>query len=213
MGDRPTGAPRPARKPVSQSPVPAPASPQPVAHETTARVAPPKAPLPNLFWGALGCVSVLSVGFTILFLVARPGAAGTLPAPVPLPPTAAATPAAPPPRGASPDIQPLAPPVAPPAPHGVPADAPVAHPKPAVHPIKVARAPSGSEGSGAANVKKKGQKAAGDDQSDDSSDDSAPKKKASDSSGASADQGAADSDQPVPRHRERASDEPDPEDE
>jgi hypothetical protein len=198
---------------VSQSPVPAPASPQPVAHETTARVAPPKPPLPNLFWGALGCVSVLSVGFTILFLVARPGAAaGTLPAPVPLPPTATATPP-PAPRGASPDIQPLAPPVAPPAPHGTPADAPAAHAKPAVHPIKVARAPSGPDGTGAGAVKKKGPKAGADDQSDDSADDSAPKKKAADSAGAAADQGAADSDQPVPRHRERASDEPDPEDE
>ena len=37
----------------------------------------PRAPeLPSIFWGALGCVSVLGVGFTVLFLVARPGAGG-----------------------------------------------------------------------------------------------------------------------------------------
>ena len=209
MGDRPT-APKPARTPVSQSPAPAPAAPQPIGHETTARVSPQRPPLPNLFWGALGCMSVLVVGFTVLFLVARPGAAaGTLPAPVPLPPTAVA-PAPPAPRPL-PDIQPLAPPAPPPP---ASAEAPSPHAKPAVHPIKVARAPSGSEGGGLAVVtKKKAQKATSENQADDGADDgTAAKMKSADSTASTdktADQGAADDDQPAPRHREHASDEPD----
>jgi hypothetical protein len=218
MGDRPTAS-KPAAPPVTQPPASASGSPHPVAHETTARVATQKTPLPSFFWGALGCVSVLTVGFTVLFVVARPGAAAvTLPPPVPLPPPAAVTAPPPPPRP-SPDIQPMAPPAAPPA---APVEAPAAHAKPVVvHPVKVARAPSASEAGGVAAVtKKKAPKTA--DQTDDSSDDGATanstanstaKKKATDSPAAAADkpadQKAADDDQPAPRHRERASDDPD----
>jgi len=33
---------------------------------------PPRSPLPTWFWGALGCLSVLVIGFAILFMVTKP---------------------------------------------------------------------------------------------------------------------------------------------
>jgi len=198
MADRPT-APK-LQRPAANHPRAAQGLPQPVVHETTARVAAPgKPPLPNVFWGALGCVSVLGIGFTALFVLARPG---TAPAPRPVvsaPATAIAIPAQP---GASPDIQPLAPPAA-------AVEPPAAHLKPAAHPIKMARA-AGSEGAPTRKSERKAQKAGSDEA--DGTDDSAAKKASSDtSSDKAADPGTADEDQPIPRHRERASD--DPEDE
>src|SRR6516164_1097749 len=51
------------------------------SHET-ARIALHSGPhLPGWFWGTLGCFSVLAVGFTVLFFVAKPGAAPTTAAP------------------------------------------------------------------------------------------------------------------------------------
>ncbi len=214
----------------------------------------PRAPaLPPVFWGALGCVSVLGVGFTILFLVggtsssaarpavarpavARPQSAVALPAP---PVSASARP--------SPDIQPLAP-----QPSASPpvATAPAPHPKPPIHLIKVARAPAV-----AANVKdpsksdgkpeKKAASAGADEPAGDSDEAAAlaapkaaapaptkialppaakaatpvaPKaasspaaKTTAKTAKAAADKGtepAAEDDQPVARHRERASDDP-----
>jgi hypothetical protein len=199
------------RAPVSQPKPSASGLPHPVAHETTARVAAPgKPPLPNIFWGALGCVSVLAVGFTVLFFVARPESPGVAPATVavqparPLPVAAPQVAAPAPSPGPSPDIQPLAPPA-----QAAPVEP--AHPKPAVRPIKVARAPGSAEGS--PGSKKKAAKPSADDQAADSSDEgTSAKKAAADSptgSDKATDQGAADDDQPAPRHRERASDDPD----
>jgi hypothetical protein len=166
--------------------------------------------LPPVFWGALGCVSVLGVGFTIMFLVLRPSAAPA----APLPPPATAAVVAPPPAPApaarpTPDIQPLA------APGAAPAAAPEAeaHPvhKPVVHPVKVAR------------VQPKADKKAHDPTGDSVDDadqapvakkaggDQAPVAKKAGGDKPAADQGSADEDQPVTSHRERASD--DPEDE
>src|SRR5206468_1451883 len=88
MGDRPTG-PRAPRPPMSPSASPAPPGSPPQAGPATAAR---PAPLPPVFWGALGCVSVLGVGFTMLFLLARPGG-GPAAAPVAPPPSAAAAPA------------------------------------------------------------------------------------------------------------------------
>jgi hypothetical protein len=206
MGDRPT-APKLQRTPVSQ-PKAASGLPEPVVHETTARVAAPsKPPLPNVFWGALGCVSVLGIGFTVLFVFARPGSPAAPPPAAPLAATAVAVPAQRP--GLFPDIQPLAPPPA-------PAEPAAAHLKPAARPIKMARA-AGAEGgpstSASRKTERKSQKAGTGDQAADGTDDSAPSKKAAGDTAASADkpadQGTSDDDQPAPRHRERASDDPD----
>lgn len=194
MADRPT-APRGPRPPVNAPVSPATAGvPEAFPHQTTARVA-PAAQLPGIFWGALGCVSVLGVGFTVLFLVLRPGSPAT--AAPPLPPPTAAVVAPPPPAEPrpTPDIQPLAPPPA----AATPAEAEPAHPKAPVHPIKVARA---------AKVEKKAAKPPADQSGGDSDETAAPKKAAAEKSGA---EPSADDDQPAPRHRERASD--DPEDE
>ena len=107
-------------------------------------IAPKATELPSIFWGALGCVSVLGVGFTVLFLVARPGS-GASPAVVPstaAPQPALVVPAPPVAARPSPDIQPLAPP--PVAPVEAAPTPPAVHPKPVTHLIKVARGPAGA---------------------------------------------------------------------
>ena len=88
MANRPTGsAPR-------QRQAPAPSTqPQPHVRHSTARVAvhePPRSPLPGWFWGALGCLSVLSIGLAVLFVATKPGAEEAAP-------VAASAPAAAPP--------------------------------------------------------------------------------------------------------------------
>jgi pyruvate/2-oxoglutarate dehydrogenase complex dihydrolipoamide acyltransferase (E2) component len=113
------------------------------ARENTARVVMQRSALPGWFWGVLGCLSVLGVGFGILIVVARNGllgggAVGPAPAAAAAPtaPTHAATaPAGSPPR---PQIEQL---VRPSAPRLTPVAAP--KPKPQAHAIKLARSPSG----------------------------------------------------------------------
>jgi hypothetical protein len=128
--------------------------------------------LPGWFWGALGCLTVLVVGLSIVFLMGQAGPAPTPPAaavktvetvvapPVGRPgPGAAADPVA---HAPSIKIEPMA---APPAAVGQTAPHPAtAKPRPATHPIKVARSPaSGAKPSGAT-------KAAADDSADDTED-------------------------------------------
>jgi hypothetical protein len=83
------------------------------------------AQLPNWFWGALGCLSVLGVGFTVMLMVGRPAAEAPRPAVVATPSLAPA-----PPQVIQ--VEQLAPPPPPPAP---------VH-RAAPRPIKVARSPS-----------------------------------------------------------------------
>src|SRR6188472_3133149 len=99
MANRPIGG-APSR--LRQAPA-ASTQPQPHVRHSTARVAihePPRSPLPAWFWGALGCLSVLIIGFAVLFVVTKPGAeeaapiAASAPAPAPAPPqTTVAAPA------------------------------------------------------------------------------------------------------------------------
>jgi len=73
MANRPIGG-APSR--LRQAPA-ASTQPQPHVRHSTARVAvhePPRSPLPAWFWGALGCLSVLIIGFAVLFAVTKPGA-------------------------------------------------------------------------------------------------------------------------------------------
>jgi hypothetical protein len=119
---------------------------QPARH-STARVAtthqPARGELPGWFWVALGCLSVLSVGFAVLFVVVKPSgdAAAAAVAPPPAAAVAPATtaaaaapaPAAPPTRGGGIHVEQMAAPSS-------PADMPRRKPKPRV--VKVARTPS-----------------------------------------------------------------------
>jgi pyruvate dehydrogenase E2 component (dihydrolipoamide acetyltransferase) len=168
-----------------------PASSPPAAQRhSTARVAPTqgvrRTELPGWFWGALGCLTVLVVGLSVVFVLGQSGAAPTPAAaatqrvetaPVP----AAAAPAAPAqaaeaqkPGAPSIHIEPMAAPAAPVAPAAAPAAAPASHqakPHGAAHPIKVARSPSvASKATGAS-------KPAADESDDDSGGDDAPKTK------------------------------------
>ena len=65
MANRPIGG-----APTRQRQVPAPSpQPQPRVHQSTARVAvlePPRSPVPGWFFGALGCLSVLIIGFAVM---------------------------------------------------------------------------------------------------------------------------------------------------
>jgi hypothetical protein len=128
----------------------APAAPRASAPEDTARVVMHKSALPGWFWGMLGCLSVLGVGFGVLILVARNGlldggAVGPAPA-------GAAVPAAPAPPAVStgsrprPQIEQLAPPAAPPLIRVV-----EPKPKPQPHAIKLARSPSAGHPTAAAD--------------------------------------------------------------
>src|SRR6185369_4940051 len=112
------------------------------APEDTARVVMQKSALPGWFWGMLGCLTVLGVGFGVLIVVARNGllnggAAGP-PNPTVAAPTLAAPATAPARSRPQPQIEPL---VTTPAASPVPA----AEPKPRTQPhaIKLARSPSG----------------------------------------------------------------------
>src|SRR5947208_6862102 len=144
--------PRAAASGSSQTARPAPAqSPPPAARHSTARVSTThgvrRSELPGWFWGALGCLTVLVVGLSIVFVM---GQAGPAPAPpvatvksvetAPAPPSpgrpspgAAADPAA---RAPGIKIEPMAPPAAPPAVGATAAHS--AKPRPATRPIKVA---------------------------------------------------------------------------
>jgi hypothetical protein len=108
--------------------------------------------LPGWFWGALGCMTVLVVGLSVVFFIGQTGGStptgGIAPAIVPASaaPAAVAPAAAPAPdvqRGQKPGIriEPMAPP--PPAIDQVPPPPPVAtKPKAPVRPLKVARSPA-----------------------------------------------------------------------
>jgi len=136
----------------------APPSAQPPAgRHSTARVAPleggRRTELPGWFWGALGCLTVLVVGLSIVFLVGQPGvappaAAATVHAVEPAP-AAAAPQAAPPVPAAAADPKVTAPamkiePMAAPAAAVAPA-APQPKPHASSRPIKVARSPSAAK--------------------------------------------------------------------
>ena len=180
------------------------------AGENTARVVMHKSALPGWFWGMLGCLSVLGVGFGVLIVVARNGlldggavapatAAGATVA-APTAPAPAAEPAGSRPR---PQIEQLVPPPAAPL-------IPVAEPKPRTppHAIKLARSPSGAHpaaGDKPADDKAGADKPGADDKSAASSDEAAPAKKP-------VDKAAGDDDQVVRHHKTAASDEDDDED-
>jgi hypothetical protein len=134
--------------------------------------------LPGWFWGALGCLTVLVVGLSIVFLMGQASPAPTPPAatvktvetivapPVGRPgPGAAVDPAA---RAPAIKIEPMA---APPPAVGQAAPHPAAaKPRPATRPIKVARSPASAAKSSGAT------KAAADD-SDGDTEDEEPKAK------------------------------------
>ena len=177
--------------------------------EDTARVVMHKSALPGWFWGMLGCLTVLGVGFGALIVVARSGLLGG--GPVGPATAAAATVAAPPPpppaTGSTgsvgsrpqPQIEQLVPPPAAPL---VPTAEPKARTQP--HAIKLARSPSG--GHSAAADKPAADKAAGDDKSGAATGEAAATKKP-------VDKAAGDDDQVVRHHKTAASDEDDDEDE
>jgi hypothetical protein len=171
MANRPTGG-APGRQRQAQAQASAPiAQPQPQSQvrHSTARVAvtePPRFELPGWFWGALGCLSVLVIGFAVLFVVTKPGAEQAAPAafsaPVAAPPSAQAAavrpaPARPAPgapaRGAGIHVEQIA---APPPPALAEMPRPKAKPPRAV---KVAKTP-------AAGAKTAAAPAAGDEESD-----------------------------------------------
>jgi hypothetical protein len=139
---------------------PAPAAQAPAARHSTARVATTqgarRSELPGWFWGALGCLTVLVVGLTVVFVMGQQGVASAptvdaVPAVISTPPAqAAAAPGAAPrgpeaqlARGAGIRVEPMA------APPGaieqvVPAPV-VAKPKAPVRPLKVARSPAAAK--------------------------------------------------------------------
>jgi hypothetical protein len=180
------------------------------AGENTARVVMHKSALPGWFWGMLGCLSVLGVGFGVLIVVARNGllnggAVGpaTAAAAAPTAPAPATGPAG---SGPRPQIEQLLPPPAAPL-------VPTAEPKPRAQPhaIKLARSPSG--GHPVAADKPADEKSGADKSADDkpgeksaaASDEAASAKKP-------ADKAAGDDDQVVRHHKPAASDEDDDED-
>ena len=189
----------------------APAAVRANAGENTARVVMHKSALPGWFWGMLGCLSVLGVGFGVLIVVARNGLLdGGAVAPAPAVGATVAAPTAPapaigpagsaPPR---PQIEQLVPPPAAPL-------IPAAEPKPRTQPhsIKLARSPSGGHGAAGdkpADDKPGADKPGSDDKSAAASDEAAPAKKP-------VDKAAGDDDQVVRHHKTAASDEDDDED-
>jgi hypothetical protein len=184
----------------------APAAIQANAGENTARVVMHKSALPGWFWGMLGCLSVLGVGFGVLIVVARNGlldggAVGpaTAAAAVPIAPASAIGGAGSPPR---PQIEQLVPPPAAPL-------IPAAEPKPRAQPhaIKLARSPSGGHPTAADKpaADKPGDDKPGADKSAAGSDEAAPAKKPTDKA-------AGDDDQVVRHHKTAASDDDDDDD-
>jgi hypothetical protein len=93
-----------------------------------ASLAVPRGELPGWFWGLLGCLSVLGVGFTVLFFIVEPPGG-----PSALPSTAAATSAPLDPPASGPQIVPMTPPPASPA-------AALARPRPRPHAFRIAHA-------------------------------------------------------------------------
>jgi hypothetical protein len=176
MAERPRAAPSGGSR---LQPPPA-QTPRPAARHSTARVSTTqgvrRTELPGWFWGALGCLTVLVVGLSIVFLMGQGGSPPPPPAAVvktvetAVPPPArpgpgtAADPAA---RAPAIKIEPMA---APQQAVGEAAAHPaVAKPRPATRPIKVARSPaSAAKPSGAA-------KPPADDSSDDDTEDEEPK--------------------------------------
>jgi type IV secretory pathway VirB10-like protein len=107
--------------------------------ENTARVSMRGNELPGWFWGVLGCLSVLGIGFAVLFLLVKAPTGATPPAPslaATAPPADGARASAR--RGPQIDIEPMAPPALP----ALPADGlPAARPKAAPRPVRVAHSP------------------------------------------------------------------------
>ena len=182
------------------------------APEDTARVVMHKSALPGWFWGMLGCLTVLGVGFGVLIVVARnglldggpvgPARAAAAAAALAAPPVSAPAPASAASRP-QPQIEQLAPPPAVPL---IPAAEPKSHPQ--SHAIKLARSPSGGHSTPAdkSGADKPGlDKAAADDKSAAAVDEAAPAKKP-------ADKAAGDDDQVVRHHKTAASDDDDDED-
>ena len=180
--------------------------------ENTARVVMHKSALPGWFWGMLGCLSVLGVGFGVLIFVARSGllAGGAVaPAPAAAAATTVAAPTAPVPATASagspprPQIEQLVPPPAAPL---IPTGEPKPHAQP--HAIKLARSPSGGHpaaGDKSADDKSGADKPASDDKATATPDEAAPAKKP-------VDKAAGDDDQVVRHHKTAASDDDDDDD-
>jgi hypothetical protein len=146
MAERPRAA-------VSGKSRPAPTSPAGTRH-STARVATTQgraSELPGWFWTALGCMTVLVVGLTVVFFVFQPSAApkpAGEAAAAPLPPAVTTTvvPSAPPPAAEAPRpaaqgirVERMATP--PPAIDQIPV-APAVKPKVPSRPVKVARTPA-----------------------------------------------------------------------
>ncbi len=106
-----------------------------------------KSTLPGWFWGMLGCLSVLGIGFAALLLVANNGLlAGRAAAPS-APATAVAEPSAAPAGAGGPQIEQLAPPNVPPPAAGE------VKPRPPAHPIKLARSSAPSHAAAAPAAK------------------------------------------------------------
>jgi hypothetical protein len=178
--------------------------------ENTARVVMHKSALPGWFWGMLGCLSVLGVGFAVLIVVARSGLLdGGAVAPAAAAAAAVAAPTAPVPATATagsrprPQIEQLVPPPAAPL---LPAGEPKPHAQP--HAIKLARSPSGGHpaaGDKSADDKSGADKPASDDKAAATPDEAASAKKPTDKA-------AGDDDQVVRHHKTAASDEDDDED-
>ena len=158
MAERPraaaSGKSRPA--PTTQAPGPD------AARHSTARVATiqgaRQSELPGWFWTALGCMTVLVIGLTVVFFVFQPSVAPTEAAAAPLPAAATTTvvpsvaePAADAPRPPAQGIRVERMASPPPAIDQAPA-APVAKPK-APRPVKVARTPAPSAKPAAAAAK------------------------------------------------------------
>ena len=137
---------------------PAPAAQAPAGRHSTARVATTqgvrRSELPGWFWGALGCLTVLVVGLTIVFVMGQPGAASAptgdiVPAIIPTRPAqavaapgaAARAPEAQPARAAGIRVEPMAPPA---SEQGAAASV-VAKPKAPTRPLKVARSPAAAK--------------------------------------------------------------------
>ena len=163
MAERPRAA-APGRSQVAH-PAPGAQRTAPSARHSTARVSTTqgvrRSELPGWFWGALGCLTVLVVGLSVVFLMGQAGPAPTPPAatakavepePAPKPPAPAARPgpgATDPPAKAAIKIEPMAAP-APAAAAANPPAPPAAHAAKtkASRPIKVARSPGGSKAGG-----------------------------------------------------------------
>jgi hypothetical protein len=174
--------------------------------ENTARVVMHKSALPGWFWGVLGCLSVLGVGFGVLIVVARSGlldGGAVAPAATAASPTAPAPATEPAGSRPRPQIEQLVPPPAAPL---IPTGEPKAHAQP--HAIKLARSPSGGHpaaGDKSADDKSGADKPASDDKAAATPEEAASAKKPTDKA-------AGDDDQVVRHHKTAASDEDDDED-